>query len=137
MTGKGKGRNQSGRQRMRTYKAVAEHHQDLFTNVIHLYVLRRASEDSIFGLQILEELSGLGFKLSPGTIYPLLEALERKRLVRSREVSNGSIRRLYRSTAAGRKALSDAEDRVRRIFGGTYMKRNKIQRKDARRATGR
>jgi hypothetical protein len=39
-----------------------------------------------FGLQMIEELAGLGYKVSPGTMYPLLQALEKKGVLRSTEV---------------------------------------------------
>lgn len=114
-----------GQENMKIQRVDSERYQDLFTNLIHLYVLHRTSQEPVFGLQIIEELSGFGYKPSPGTIYPLLETLEQKGLVRSREESNGSARRLYRATAAGRKALSAAQGQVRQLIGDVYKKSKK------------
>jgi PadR family transcriptional regulator len=95
----------------------AEGHQDLYSNLIHLYVLHHACRQPTFGLQIIEEVARLGYKLSPGTMYPLLDALERKGLLRSKEVrAGGTARRIYRATAAGRKAYATAREQVERLL---------------------
>jgi PadR family transcriptional regulator PadR len=92
-------------------------HQDLYSNLIHLYVLHHACRQPTFGLQIIEEVARLGFKLSPGTMYPLLAALERKGLLRSREVrAGGTARRIYCATTAGRKACARAREQVARLL---------------------
>jgi len=70
---------------------------------------------------MIEELSHHGYRLSPGTLYPLLAAMERKGLLRSsRERVNGKIRRMYRATPAGRAALRTAKRRVRELFGEMF-----------------
>jgi PadR family transcriptional regulator, regulatory protein PadR len=95
---------------MKTRERSPEGYQDLYSNLIHLYVLHHACRQPTFGLQMIEEFARLGYKVSPGTMYPLLGTLERKGLLRSREVrTGGTARRIYRATAAGRKALASAE----------------------------
>jgi len=102
---------------MKASEHNSEVHQDLYSNLIHLYVLHHACRQPTFGLQIIEEVARLGYKLSPGTMYPLLAALEKKGLLRSREVrSGGTARRIYCATAAGRKACSAARERVTRLL---------------------
>jgi DNA-binding PadR family transcriptional regulator len=65
-----------------------------------------------------EELARHGYRISPGTLYPLLHGLEKKGYLRSSERQNGKSRRtLYRITALGRKALAAAQDKVRELFG--------------------
>jgi PadR family transcriptional regulator, regulatory protein PadR len=94
-----------------------EGHQDLYSNLIHLYVLHHACCQPTFGLQIIEEVARFGYKLSPGTMYPLLDALERKGLLRSREVrTGGTSRRIYRATSTGRKAYAHAREHVERLL---------------------
>jgi PadR family transcriptional regulator, regulatory protein PadR len=52
------------------------------------------------GVWIIEELGRHGYRLSPGTLYPMLHTMERKGYLRSRQRKSGrSIRRLYRTTA--------------------------------------
>ncbi len=102
---------------MRTREKNPEEHQDLYSNLIHLYVLHHACRQPTFGLQIIEEVARLGYKLSPGTMYPLLDALEGRGLLRSREVrARGTARRIYRATPAGRKACATAREQVARLL---------------------
>jgi PadR family transcriptional regulator, regulatory protein PadR len=95
--------------------------RDLYSGLIRLHVLHHACEQPIFGLWMIEELARHGYKLSPGTLYPLLSAMERKGLLRSsRERVNGKFRRIYRATSAGRKALRNARKRVQELFGELF-----------------
>lgn len=95
--------------------------QELFSGLIRLHVLYHACEGPIFGLGMIEELARHGYRLSPGTMYPLLRGLERKRLLRSeRKLVDGRIRCLYRATPAGRRALAVAKQRVGELFGELF-----------------
>src|SRR5579859_6211714 len=95
--------------------------QDLFSGLIRLHVLHHACEEPIFGLGMIEELARHGYRLSPGTLYPLLDSLEKKGLLRSsRRLVDGRFRRVYRATPAGRKALKTARLRVKELFGELF-----------------
>jgi PadR family transcriptional regulator, regulatory protein PadR len=51
---------------------------------------------------MIHELARHGYTLSPGTLYPMLHALERSGYFRSRqERLDRTFRRLYRATALG------------------------------------
>jgi len=92
-------------------------HQDLFAGLIRLHVLHHAAEGDIYGQWMIEELARHGYRLSPGTIYPLLHGLESKGYLESRQERAGRrIRRLYRATPAGREALELAKRKVRELF---------------------
>ena len=66
---------------------------------------------------MVEELARHGYRISPGTLYPLLHGLEKKGYLRSAERRNGkSLRKVYRATARGRKALRAATGKVRELF---------------------
>ena len=83
-----------------------------------MHILHHASEEAIFGLQMSVELGRHGYTLSPGTLYPLLHGLERKGYLKSTSQRKGStVRRLYRATPAGRKALAAAKVKVKELFG--------------------
>lgn len=91
--------------------------QDLYSGLIRLHVLHHAVEEPIFGLGMIEELTRHGYRISPGTLYPLLHGLERKGYLRSSEHRNGKSRRkLYRATPLGRKALKAAKTKVHELF---------------------
>jgi DNA-binding PadR family transcriptional regulator len=91
--------------------------RELYSGLIRLHVLYHASREPIFGLGMVEELARHGYRISPGTLYPLLHALEEKGYLRSTERRNGkSLRKVYRATALGRKALDRATVKVRELF---------------------
>src|SRR5438093_542137 len=46
--------------------------RDLYSGLIRLHILHHAAEEPIFGLGMAEELAHHGYKLSLGTLYPLL-----------------------------------------------------------------
>ncbi len=95
--------------------------QDLYPGFIRLHILHHAVKEPIFGLGIIEELGRHGYKLSPGTIYPILHGLERKGYLRSTEERLGkTARRVYRATASGRKALAAAKHKVHELFGELF-----------------
>src|SRR5260370_26723918 len=92
--------------------------RDLYSGLIRLHILHHAAEEPIFGLRMAEELARHGYKLSPGTLYPLLHGLEQKGYLKSSSQRLGkTVRRLYRATPAGRKALAAAKRKVRELFG--------------------
>ncbi len=69
---------------------------------------------------MIEELARHGYRLSPGTLYPIVHGLEQKGLLRSRQQQvNGKIRRVY-SAPSGRKALQAAKQKVRELFGELF-----------------
>ena len=92
--------------------------RNLYSGLIRLHILHHASQEPIFGLGIIEELSHHGYRLSPGTIYPLLHGLERRGLLRSSLQRSG--RRTYRATARGRRALRAAREKVGELFGELF-----------------
>jgi len=95
--------------------AIAD--RDLYSGLIRLHVLHHAVEEPIFGLGMAEELARHGYRISPGTLYPLLHSLEKRGYLRSSERRNGkSLRKVYRATPQGKKALLAAKSKVRELF---------------------
>jgi DNA-binding PadR family transcriptional regulator len=92
-------------------------HQDFLGGLIRLHVLHHAVEGEFFGNWMLEELREHGYRIGPGTLYPMLHALERKGYLTSRTEGAGRrARRHYRATRQGRAALSVATSKVRELF---------------------
>ena len=92
--------------------------QTLYTGLIRLHILHHAVAGPVFGLGMMEELARHGYRLSPGTLYPLLHGLERRGyLVSEKELAGARFRRVYRATQAGERALAGAKERVRELFG--------------------
>ncbi|MGO9274688.1 MAG: PadR family transcriptional regulator [Terriglobia bacterium] len=92
--------------------------QVLYAGLIRIHILYHACRGPVFGLGMIEELRRHGYRLSAGTLYPLLHGLERKGYLRSRtERSGRSIRRVYRATRAGEMALLKAREKVKELLG--------------------
>ncbi len=81
-----------------------------------IHILHHASREEITGTFMMEELGGHGYRVSPGTIYPLLHKMEEMGLLKSRtEVRNGRRVRLYRTTPKGEELLREAKERVKEL----------------------
>ena len=87
---------------------------DLFSgDFIKLHVLHHASEHPVYGLWLIEELAEHGYRVSPGTLYPLLHSLEEAELLKSsNELHEGKIRRYYKLTPNGRRQLKKAKGQL-------------------------
>lgn len=100
-------------------------HQELLSGLIRFHVLHHAAEGDLYGHWMIEELAHHGYRISAGTLYPMLHALERKGYLESRtERAGRSHRRIYRATPYGVEALNMAKGKVRELFrevepGGT------------------
>jgi DNA-binding PadR family transcriptional regulator len=89
----------------------------LFGGLVRLHILHHACREPIFGLGIMDELLRHGYKLSPGTLYPILHAMEKEGFLKSSEaVVEGRVRRIYVATTEGQAALALAKSRVRELF---------------------
>ena len=96
-------------------------HKDLYSGLIRLHILHHAVKEPIFGLGIIEELGRHGYKLSAGTLYPILHGLERRGYLSSKDERTGRLfRRVYRATKQGRSAVKQARDKVRELFGELF-----------------
>jgi DNA-binding PadR family transcriptional regulator len=94
---------------------VAE--RDLVGGLVRLHILHHASREPVFGLWLIEELAHHGYRLSPGTLYPVLHALERNGYLASSAPSGGGRnRRTYVATPEGREALRLAKAKVWELF---------------------
>ena len=93
-------------------------YRDLYSGLIRLHILHHAVEGPIYGLEMAEELARHGYRISLGTLYPLLHGMEKKGYLRYVEKRKGqSIRKVYRATPLGRKALEAVKVRVAELFG--------------------
>ena len=93
----------------------------LYAGLIRLHVLHHAVKEPIYGLAMIEELGRHGYKLSAGTMYPILHGLEERGYLASGEERAGStMRRVYRATPAGTQALIAARLKVIELFGELF-----------------
>ena len=99
-------------------------YQELLSGLIRLHILHHAAEGGLYGHWMIDELWRHGYRMSPGTLYPMLHALERKGYLKSRTQGSGRrARRLYRATKKGRQALIFAKGRLHELFGELIRER--------------
>lgn len=98
-------------------EAEATDDRELYSGLIRLHVLHHAVQEPIFGLGMIEELARHGYRISPGSLYPLLQGLEKKGYLKSKEQRSGrSVRKVYRATPLGSRALEQAKAKIRELF---------------------
>jgi PadR family transcriptional regulator PadR len=91
--------------------------RDLFLGFVKLHILHHAGREAVYGLGLIEELGRYGYRLSPGTLYPILHGLEAEHLLgRETRVVNGKARKYYRLTAAGRTALREGKRKAQDLM---------------------
>jgi PadR family transcriptional regulator, regulatory protein PadR len=82
---------------------------DLLTGFIRLHILHHAAEQEIYGQWMIDELARHGYRLSPGTLYPMLHAMERNGYLTSRMQRDGRVgRKLYKATRQTRARIGKA-----------------------------
>jgi DNA-binding PadR family transcriptional regulator len=100
--------------------------RELYAGLIRLHILHHAAEAPIFGLGIIEELATHGYRLSPGTLYPMLHGLERRGYLRARVERTGRrARKVYAITPRGARAFRDAREKVKELFGELFARRGR------------
>lgn len=93
---------------------------DLLAGFVRIHILHHAAEGAVYGQWLIEELARHGYRLSPGTLYPMLQAMEKRGYLASREDSQGRLgrrRKVYVATGEGRRGLEIARERLRELTG--------------------
>ncbi len=83
----------------------------LLKGVLRMLVLRVLSDEETYGYELVTRLTSRGMAgISTGTVYPVLNRLEREGLLDSRLVAStaGPARKYYGVTPPGEEALADA-----------------------------
>lgn len=89
----------------------------VFLGFIHVHILHHAKKEPIYGSWMIHELEEHGYKISPGTLYPLLAGMEVDGLLDKYEKNvGGKVRKYYRITEKGERVLFEAIDRARELL---------------------
>jgi DNA-binding PadR family transcriptional regulator len=97
---------------------MADIFRDIFLAFVRVDLLHHAAEGRIYGLEMIEELARHGYEIGPGTLYPILHALEKSGyLTCEPEAVGGKVRKYYRITEEGREALVRVRLKVRELVG--------------------
>ena len=95
--------------------------QDLYRGMIRIHVLHHAAKEVVFGLGMMRELHRHGYRIGPGTLYPILHGLYGKGYLKSqKQVVKGKVRKAYTITPRGRRALAQAKSKVRELFDEVF-----------------
>ena len=87
--------------------------KEFLLGFVKLHIVYHASREPVFGLELIRELSRHGYKLSPGTLYPILHNLEQTGyLKREKRVVEGKVRKYYKTTPQGKRALKEARAKI-------------------------
>lgn len=90
----------------------------MFSGFTELHVLNHAADQPIYGFWLIEELAEHGYRVSPGTLYPLLYSLETSAILKSyNEIVSGKVRRYYTITPKGRRLLKNAKVQLIELIG--------------------
>ncbi len=94
-----------------------EHH-DLLSGLVRLHILHHAAQHPVYGQWMIDELARHGYRLSPGTLYPMLSKMERDGYLTSKTEREGrTSRKFYTITEKGREGLAVARVRLRELKG--------------------
>ncbi|MEW9123439.1 MAG: PadR family transcriptional regulator [Thermotaleaceae bacterium] len=89
----------------------------LFLGFISIHILYHAKKEPIYGLWMIDELKHHGYTISAGTLYPILNGMEKDGLLASSEEKvEGKIRKYYSITPYGEDVLKEARAKAYELF---------------------
>ncbi|MFO0982019.1 MAG: PadR family transcriptional regulator [Planctomycetota bacterium] len=98
-------------------RTMAQHlEREVLRGFWKVHILHHASMRPVYGLWLLAELAEHGYRVSPGTLYPILKRMEMTGWLRAHRNGSSKGRCNFEITAKGRRAL----DRVRGLVTELY-----------------
>ena len=107
-----------------------------------IHILHHAADGrGVYGQWMLEELSHHGYRLSPGTLYPILARMAQRGWLRAVEPKRSKGARVYRLTPRGHQILTQVRAALDELYGevGAHAEAHRAtsSRTQARRASSR
>jgi PadR family transcriptional regulator, regulatory protein PadR len=91
--------------------------KEFYLGFIRIHILHHAQKSPIYGLWLIEELAHHGYKLSPGTLYPILHKMQNDGQIKSYpELVDGKMRKYYKITSKGEKTLAEAKKKAQELI---------------------
>ena len=81
-----------------------------------IHILHHAAEQGVYGQWMLEELHHHGYRLSPGTLYPMLARMAKRGWLRAAEPKRSKAARVYRLTPSGHDVLKQILDSLDELY---------------------
>src|SRR6476646_5826139 len=82
-----------------------------------VHILHHAGEQGVYGQWMLEELHRHGYRLSPGTLYPILARMAKRGWLRAAEPARSKAARVYRLTPRGHDVLNQLRGALDELYG--------------------
>ena len=92
--------------------------REIMLGLIKIHILYHAGKEPVVGQWMLRELAGHGYEISPGTMYPLLQRMEKNGWLRCEVAPEGGARarKSYYLTDRGREVLFILRGRVEELW---------------------
>ncbi|MBW1867540.1 MAG: PadR family transcriptional regulator [Deltaproteobacteria bacterium] len=92
--------------------------REILLGLIKIHILYHAAKAPVVGQWMLRELAGHGYEISPGTMYPLLQRMEKNGWLRCEVAPRGGARarKSYYLTDKGQEVLSLLRGRVEELW---------------------
>jgi DNA-binding PadR family transcriptional regulator len=82
-----------------------------------IHILHHAADGrGVYGQWMLEELHEHGYRLSPGTLYPILARMARRGWLRASEPKRSKAARVYRLTPRGHEILTQLRHALDELY---------------------
>jgi PadR family transcriptional regulator, regulatory protein PadR len=83
-----------------------------------IHILHHAADGrGVYGQWMLEELHHHGYRLSPGTLYPILARMAQRGWLRSTEPERSKSARVYHLTPRGHEVLGQLRRALDELYG--------------------
>ncbi|MBI4663923.1 MAG: helix-turn-helix transcriptional regulator [Verrucomicrobia bacterium] len=108
---------------------MKEAEREILLSFWKVHILHHAGEEPIHGQWVLNELRRHGYDISPGTLYPLLERMERRGWLKSTTDPQGGLRarKDYQLTPAGRKVLELVRESLIELYEEVVVEAKKAK----------
>ncbi len=81
-----------------------------------IHILHHADEQGVYGQWMLEELQRHGYRLSPGTLYPMLARMAGRGWLRAADSKGPKAPRVYRLTPLGAGVLNQIRTSLDELY---------------------
>ncbi|QTL97554.1 PadR family transcriptional regulator [Iocasia frigidifontis] len=89
----------------------------MFLAFMRVHILHHAKQEPFFGLWMIEELQSHGYKVSAGTLYPILHKMEQDGILEATEKTiESKVRKYYSLTKDGEEILNEAIEKAKELF---------------------
>lgn len=110
-----------------TEKLADDVEKEILRPLWKVHILHHADKEPIIGNWMLEELREHGYRVSPGTLYPMLARMVRLGWLNAKRgkagAAHGSVE--YTLTKEGREALAEVRARLAELQGEVFAAKKK------------